>query len=112
MRTFYHHKLRVYHETLEFIVRADDMVEKWPPFRRYLSLQLRRAASSIALNIAEGAHETSIDDKHRLYRYARRSAGESVCAIDLALEHGLNTEAELEWHYDKLNTIIAMLSAM
>lgn len=112
MRTFYHHNLRVYKETLEFIVRADALVESWPPYRRYLGLQLRRAACSIALNIAEGAHETKTKDKLRLYRYARRSAGESVCAIDIAIELRLNPEPELDWFYEKLNTIIAMLTGI
>ena len=76
MQKFYHHNLKVYDKALTFIVEIDELVERWPTYRSYLRLQMRRAASSIALNIAEGAYETSVKDKLKSYRYARRSAGE------------------------------------
>jgi four helix bundle protein len=41
-----------------------------------LADQLRRASTSIVLNIAEGAGEYSPKDKAKFYRFAKRSAAE------------------------------------
>ncbi len=69
-------KLDVYQVTLDFVATADDVTEKLPRGRRYLKDQLRRAANSIAANIAEGVGEYSPAEKARFYRIARRSAVE------------------------------------
>ena len=45
--------------------------------------QLRRAASSIVLNLAEGAGEIRPREKRRFYRMAYRSANECVAVLDL-----------------------------
>ena len=50
-----HEKLDVYHFAIQFVVLADEIVESLPRGRAYLVDQLRRAGSSIPLNIAEGA---------------------------------------------------------
>ncbi len=112
MIVFYHQRLQVYQETLDFIEAVEKLVVRWPAYRRYLVNQLRRAASSIALNIAEGAHEFSEGEKKKFYRYARRSAGECVCVIDLALRLRLTTTEQAEPYYKQLNRIIAMLTTM
>ena len=44
--------------------------------------QLRRAATSITFNIAEGAGEFRPNEKARFYRLARRSATESASILD------------------------------
>lgn len=46
--------------------------------------QLQRAASSTALNIAEGAGEFSAAEKARFYRIAKRSATECAAILDVA----------------------------
>ncbi|MEO5509215.1 MAG: four helix bundle protein [Longimicrobiales bacterium] len=53
----------------------------WP--ERSLCDQLIRAASSISLNIAEGAGEYSVPEKLRFYRIARRSAWECASILEL-----------------------------
>lgn len=45
--------------------------------------QLRRASSSVALLIAEGAGRTSGADKRRFYEMAKGSALESAAALEL-----------------------------
>ena len=42
---------------------------------------MRRAISSAALNLAEGANEFSPAAKAAFYRIARRSAGEAAAAL-------------------------------
>ena len=53
------------------------------PCSSHLADQLHRAATSIPLNIAEGAGEFSPKDKARFYRIALRSATESAAILDL-----------------------------
>lgn len=49
----------------------------------FLKDQLRRASSSIVLNIAEGAGKWTKRDKGSFYRISRGSAYECLAAIDL-----------------------------
>ena len=58
-------KLEVYQKGLDFVVVADEIIGGLPKGRAYLADQLRRAASSIALNVAEGAGEFSPNEKAR-----------------------------------------------
>jgi four helix bundle protein len=81
--TFDHDRLDVYQLSLEFIERAHDLVRKLPAGSSYLVDQLQRAATSITLNIAEGAGEFSRKDKARFYRMASRSATECAALIDV-----------------------------
>ena len=57
MSEFDHERLDVYRLALEFVVVASDVAERMPKGRAYLADQLQRAATSIVLNIAEGAGE-------------------------------------------------------
>jgi len=78
-----HEKLEVYHLAIKFVVIADDIVCDLPRGRAYLVDQLRRAASSITLNIAEGAGEYAAAEKARFYRMAKRSATECSSILDI-----------------------------
>ena len=74
MSSFDHTKLDVYRVSLDFIELTEQLVSGLPRGRADLVDQLRRAATSIVLNIAEGAGEFSPKDKARFYRMAKRSA--------------------------------------
>ena len=56
-----------------------------PDYRQDLRDQLRRASSSMVLNLAEGAGEFRASDKARFYRFSRRSGGECLAILDLVL---------------------------
>src|SRR5205823_894416 len=81
MQLFDHERLEVYGMALEFLVLADEVAEILIPGRGPLADQLRRAATSIILNIAEGAGEFSRKEKARFYRMALRSATESAAIL-------------------------------
>jgi 23S rRNA-intervening sequence protein len=68
---FDHEKLDVYGLAIDFVARANGVVESLPRGRGYLADQLQRAALSIVLNIAEGAGKFSGDDKATLERVAQ-----------------------------------------
>jgi four helix bundle protein len=65
MTTFDHEKLDVYQIALEFVVLAREITVKLPTGRHSLADQLDRAATSVVLNIAEGAGEFSRAEKAR-----------------------------------------------
>ena len=81
--TFDHEKLDVYQVAIEFVAKANDIVEQLPRGRGYLADQLQRAALSIVLNIAEGAGKFSPADKAVFYTRARGSATESAAVLDV-----------------------------
>jgi hypothetical protein len=69
---FDHERLDVYTAAVDFVVLAHGILSSLPSGHGDLADQLRRAATSIALNIAEGAGEYSKAEKARFYRIARR----------------------------------------
>src|SRR6187402_2810918 len=78
--SFDHERLDVYQRALEFLDQCDTILEQLPSGRAHLKDQLDRAATSVVLNVAEGAGEFSPDEKRRFYRIARRSATERARA--------------------------------
>jgi four helix bundle protein len=112
MNEFEHDRLDVYRASIEFLAIADRIALAFPRGRAYLCDQLRRAASSISLNIAEGAGEFAPGDKARFYRIARRSGTESAAILDLARVLALATPDLLDRARDLLLRITAMLTAM
>jgi four helix bundle protein len=105
-------RLEVYQLALEAYVACDRVASRLPHHRRYLADQLRRAALSIPLNIAEGAGEFAPAEKSRFYRYARRSTNESSAALDAAQKTGDVEESEIEHPQSLLEQVVPMLTRM
>ncbi len=106
-----HEKLDVYHVALEFVVwRRKRLVI--PRGNADLADQLTRAASSIVLNVAEGAGEFSLKEKRRFYRMARRSATECAAALDLLEACGGLRANALEPGRALLDRVVAMLTKL
>ena len=115
MNEFEHERLDVYKAAIELLVLADAVAATLPRGRGYLADQLRRvrrAASSISFNIAEGAGEFANDEKARFYRIARRSATASAAIFDACRVLSLTTEASSQAGRAVLLRIVAMLTAM
>lgn len=109
---FDHDRLDVYRRALELLDLVDVIVEQMPAGRAHLKDQLDRAATSIVHNIAEGAGEYSPPDKHRFYRFARRSATESAAILDIVSRRGHAPTALLEQGRELLSRIVSMLVRM
>jgi len=110
--SFEHERLDVYRVAIEFLIVADQIAAAMPKGRSYLADQLRRAASSIPLNVAEGAGEFSAGDKARFYRMARRSGTECAAIIDTCRALNLNAPELLFQGRALLLRMAAMLTAM
>lgn len=106
---FDHEKFNVYQRTMDFIEMIETILNKIPTGRAYLSDQLKRADTSIALNIAEGAGEFSPNDKKRFYRMARRSATECAAIIDICFKLKIINKNDNDKARNLLVNIVRML---
>jgi four helix bundle protein len=102
-------RLDVFTVALDAVVIVDRLAEDLPEGRGYMRDQLRRAANSIPLNIAEGAGEFMAAEKARFYRIAKRSATECAGQILVCRKHGMFTAPQIESALDVLERVIAML---
>ena len=105
-------KLDVYQRTIEFLSLVLGAINGFPRGQSVIRDQLKRAAMSIALNIAEGVGRPSRHDAKRFYGIARGSAMESGAVLDVCRLIGLIDD---ECHRDVkelLERIVAMLSKM
>lgn len=110
--SFDHERLDVYQRALELLDLIDRIVDQMPAGRAHLKDQLDRAATSILLNIAEGAGEFSLADKQRFYRMARRSATESAAVLDVIRRRGHAPSELLDQARELLIRIVSMLVRM
>ncbi len=81
--TLGHERLDVYQRAIEFVAVSSRIISQLPAGYSSLADQLRRAAVSIALNIAEGAGKANgSPDAKRFYNIARGSAMECGAILD------------------------------
>jgi four helix bundle protein len=86
------------------------LTAKFPDSERFgLINQLRRAAVSIASNIAEGSSRSSNKDFSRFLEIAIGSAYEIETQLLISSDLGFINEFDLETLTTKLNTIVKMI---
>lgn len=112
MSAFDFERLDVYRVAIEFVSAAHGLIERLPRGHAYLADQLQRAATSVALNIAEGAGESKRAEKNRFYRMARRSAFECAAILDVLAAQRLSDPTETRTGRELLQRIGAMLTRM
>ena len=108
-----HERLDVYQRSIEFLACALKIAERLPRGQAPLADQLRRAAMSIPLNIAEGSGRASESAARTRFRgIARGSAMECGAIMDVVRVLGVTSE--LEWSRAKslLIRVVEMLSKM
>jgi four helix bundle protein len=109
---FDHDKLDVYQCALGIVDLVDEILDQMPKGRAHLKDQLDRSATSIVLNIAEGAGEFSRADKQRFYRMARRSATESAATLAIIARRNHAPPEMLTNARNHLVRVVAMLVRM
>jgi len=90
-------QLRAWQEAKELAVLSKAAIAKLPRDERYaLGDQWRRAAYSVALNLAEGASRRGPTEFRRYLDIARSSLHEVEAILELAIAQGYLTEVESE----------------
>lgn len=98
---------------MDFIEDLYKLTGKFPNKELYgLTSQLRRAAISIALNIAEGSGAGSDAEFKRFLNIALRSNYELMCGIEIASRLKYCTNSEKENILIKSDEISAMLTGL
>jgi four helix bundle protein len=105
-------RLDVYQCSLQFAALSFRILGAVPRGHAELSDQLRRATTSIPLNIAEGAGKTTLEDRARYHAAARGSAMECSAIIDLLRMQGLAEQATAEEAKSLLVRLVAMLTRL
>lgn len=77
-----------------------------------MSLQLRKAALSVALNIAEGRGRYSLPDQRHFLRQARGSACEVETLIEAASRQGFLSPADSVSLVAKANEVARLVSGL
>ena len=109
---FAHQDLKAYQRSLDFKLLADELTEKLPKGRGYIADQLRRAALSIPLNVAEGYSEFSHAEKARFYRISRRSATEAAACLDVCRRLNLVPVELIEEGEEILISVLKLITGL
>ncbi len=81
-----HTKLDVFAASREFVLECYRVTKKFPPEEKFaMTSQIRRAALSTHLNVAEGCSRKSFPERRRFYEISRGSLVEVDTAFDMAL---------------------------
>jgi four helix bundle protein len=107
----HYEKLDVYQVSIQFMALALQLSSEVPPGYSQVAEQLRRAALSIPLNIAEGVGKPRTADQARFHAIARGSAME--CGAILDVLRLLRVESpEIERGKELVVRLVAMLTKM
>lgn len=101
-------KLDVYQKTKNLVVDAGKL-RSGMHFDKTINDQLRRACTSILLNIAEGSSRFTTKDRKNFLVISRGSAFECVAILDLLLEEGKISREIFLRFYGQLEEISKML---
>lgn len=104
-------EFRVYVEARKFIGNIFRITNKFPKDEQFgLTSQLRRAAISIALNVAEGSDRGSDKEFNRFIRMSIASVNEVVAALDISLDNKYLEKKNYEMLISQAESIVKQLS--
>ena len=104
-------RLDAYQAATKFLAEGTRLAAKVPRGQGELVDQLRRAALSIPLNIAEGSGKFSREAR-RFYTIARGSALECAAILDALSALGLLADDDLEQGRAFLERVVSMLTGL
>ena len=97
MDDFYFRQLRVYSNSKELVKYVYTLLQKFPVEEKFaLCSQIRRAVTSIPINIAEGFGRFSSKEKNRFIEISFGSLTEISCELEISFELGYITKEEYE----------------
>ena len=106
-------KLIVWQKAVDLSDAVDNLTKKFPKEETYiLTSQMKRAADSVSLNIAEGSTGQTNPEFKKFLGYALRSDVEVVGCLHLAKRSGFITDEEFKSVYSHCEEILVMINAL
>lgn len=113
MNTHKFRKLTVWQRSIKFVSLIYKITSAFPQEEKYgLVDQIRRAAVSICLNIAEGSGAGSDAEFIRFLRMAQRSAYEVIAALEIAINLKMADKSVIDGAIAEVDQLSAMLSGL
>lgn len=92
-----HTKIPVFQESKKLILECYKITKDFPTEEKFAMVQqIRRAALSVHLNIAEGCSRKSSSERKRFFEISRGSVIEIDSAIDIAMDLNYKDEKEMQ----------------
>jgi|SRR6185295_13157912 len=108
-----HTKTPVFQESQKFTLECYRITKDFPKDEKFAMVQqIRRAALSVHLNIAEGCSRKSENERKRFFEISRGSVIEVDTAIDIAHSLKYKTEEELKQLGDYLVNTFKQLTGL
>jgi four helix bundle protein len=112
METFKFEKLRIWHTSMDFEELIFEVSGRFPNDEKYnLISQIRRAADSIALNIAEGSTCQSNKEFRKFRGYSLRSLAEVVTCLHKAKRRKYFNEEDFSSFYKQAYSLMNSMGA-
>ncbi len=106
-------ELRVFQSAAELSNKIDQLTERFPRKEMYsLSSQIKRAADSVVLNIAEGSTGQSKPEFRRFLGIALRSGIEVAACLYLAFTRKYILETEYRTFYNDYEILCRMITSL
>ena len=113
MEKFYFRKLDVYQNAKRLVVDIYGILDKFPSDEKYgLCSQIKRATTSIPINIAEGFGRFSSKEKVHFMEIAYGSLTETLCELELAVALGYINEKEYDIMEEQIIIVAKQLSKL
>ncbi|MFL9484687.1 four helix bundle protein [Chitinophagaceae bacterium LWZ2-11] len=104
-------ELRIWQKAFELSNEVDTLSKIFPKHELYsLSSQMKRAADSVVLNIAEGSTGQTKPEFKRFLGMALRSAIEVVACLFMAKARTYISLADFKKHYDEYEVLCKMIT--
>jgi four helix bundle protein len=106
-------KLRVWEESIELSGVVAGIASKFPVDERYvLTSQIKRAADSVSLNIAEGSTGQSDPEFKRFLGMSIRSGVEVISCLYLARRRKIISEEDFKLIYNLTDDLIKRIQSL
>ena len=106
-------RLSVWQKALELSVQIHELTRTFPKEELYiLTSQMKRAADSIALNIAEGSTGQTDAEFRQFLGYAVRSAIEVIACLHIGKKRGIVRETDFHRLCGLVEEVLKMLHGL
>ncbi len=105
-------KLEIWKMAIEMADDVHKLTRRFPKEELFsLISQMKKAADSISLNIAEGSTGQSDPEQLKFFGYSQRSALEVVNCLYLAIRRNYIDQAQFDLFYQRLEILVTKIQA-